>query len=164
MVSYGYEYSQSTLLITMLVYKQCITDLFYSFNGQVDHKYFPPVSCRKFSDRLICPKIKTDRVEDQPSLMMRKTVDQRDATGEKLDGFNPNVTIGTMGAHYWIRILTYKNHTPLSNYLATFEVESMEVMNLTMFTSTNKVLYDIILKVSISISLCYSHYYRIRLG
>ena len=61
---------------------------------------------QKFSKR----KIKTDRVEDHQSLslMMRETMDQRDATGEKLDGFNPNVTIGTMGAHYWIRILTYK--------------------------------------------------------
>ena len=134
---------------------------FLSRQSQMPQNY-----CRNFSDTLIYPKIKTDRVEDHQSLslMMRETMDQRDATGENLDGFNPNVTIGTMGAHYWIRILTYKNHTPLSNYLATFEVESMEVMNLTMFTSTNKVLYDIILKVSISISLCYNHYYRIRLG
>lgn len=120
---------------------------------KVDKKWFRPVSCRKVSNPAKGPQNKTDRVEGHPSLIMRKTVDQRDTTREKLDGFNPNVTIGTMGAHYWIRILTYKKYTPLSNYLATFEVDNMEVMNLTMFTSINNVFYSIILEASVKSKL-----------
>jgi len=116
---------------------------------KIDQKWFGPVSCGKRSDCVRGPQIKTDRVESRPSLVMRKLVDNTDPPGETLGGSNPNVTIGTMGAHYLIRIFTYKNFTPLSVYLSKLEVESMEVVNVATFTGGNNVFYDIVIQASV---------------
>lgn len=80
-------------------------------------------------------------------------MDNMDSPGQTLCEFNPNVTIGATGAHYLIRIFTYKNFTPLSVYLSKLEVEGMEVVNFTMFTGGNKVFYAIIMQASMKSQL-----------
>lgn len=76
-----------------------------------------------------------------------------DPPGQTLCEFSPNVTIRTTGAHYLIRIFTYKNFTPLSVYLSKLELESMEVVNYTMFTVGNKMFYAIIVQDSMKSQL-----------
>lgn len=117
--------------------------------GKIEHQCSLPVACRTSSERVTTPEMKIDRVESHASSIVKKTVDQRDTSGENLDVFSPNVTIGTMGDHYAVRILTYKKYTPLSKYLSMFEVESMDVINVTMFTSGNKVSYAITIHVAV---------------
>lgn len=111
--------------------------------GKIDQQCSRPVACQAGSERVANPEMKIGGVESHASSIVKKTVDQRDTTGENLDVFSPNVTIGTMGDHYSITILTYKKYTPMSKYLSMFEVESMDVTNMTMFTSGNKVFYAI---------------------
>lgn len=116
---------------------------------KIDHQCSWPVSCRTSSERVRNPLMKTDRVESHASSIVKKRVDQRNTSGENLDLFSPNVTIGAMGDHYLIRIMTYKKYTPLSKYLSTFEVESMDVINVTIFTSGNKVFYAITIQAAV---------------
>lgn len=120
---------------------------------QIDQNCFWPVSSGKQSDCVRSSRIKTDRVETHPSLVMRKLVDNMDPPGQTLCEFSPNVTIRTTGAHYLIRIFTYKNFTPLSVYLSKLELESMEVVNYTMFTVGNKMFYAIIVQDSMKSQL-----------
>jgi len=48
------------------------------------------------------------------------------------------------GVRFFIRIFTYRNYTPLSTYLLMLETERMEVISVTMFSSTeNKLFYAI---------------------
>lgn len=117
--------------------------------GKIDHQCSRPVACRTSSGRVTNPEMKIDTVESHASSIVKKTVDQRDTTGENLDVFSPNVIIGTMGDYYSITILTYKKYTPLSKYVSIFEVESMDVINVTMFTSGNKVFYAITIQAAV---------------
>jgi hypothetical protein len=76
-----------------------------------------------------------------------------------------SVTIETMGNDFLIRIFTYRNYTPLSTYMLMFETESMEVINVTMFSTGNKLFYAITvntpLKSELEIDLLRNKLYRL---
>jgi len=76
-----------------------------------------------------------------------------------------SVTIETMGVQFFIRIFTYRNYTPLSTYMLMLETESMEVINITMFSTGNKLFYAITvntpMKSELEIDLLRSKLYRL---
>jgi hypothetical protein len=75
---------------------------------------------------------------------LRAAVPKRKLSSDAHAGPDPcSVTIETMGVHFLIRIFTYRNYTPLSTYMLMLEAESMEVINITMFSTEKKLFYAI---------------------
>jgi len=70
-----------------------------------------------------------------------------------------------MGVHFLIRIFTFRNYTPLSTYLLMLETESMEVINVTVFNTENKLFYAITvntpMKSELEIDLLRNKLYRL---